>query len=830
MIRTGWSAGLVAVLALAAHPATATNACTSSAAPLQINPTPVRLPAGRVGKAYRHRLHATGGVPPYTYYAQTLPPGFTLSADGTLQGKASPLPLLTLFTVRVCDKNDDVAQDTFRLAIVSPRRRPRLSPKPSPKPAPKPAPKPPPKPQEPPPSGQSVVVYTLTPAILKQLKPKAKSSAGAASTQGGGTADPTAEEAAGVDPEDYLPAIDSDTSGAAAQSTTKSSTASAAKPSTAAAVKSSTTTASLSGGSAGTPSTTAAPTLAANVLKKVKAALKPLEGVEYPERDLFAAALTARLCDAFGKSNGESSLAQGKSTTVVLGLGCRTKDSKPAAECETATKGAQSPRKGAASSPLVALREWLVEQAGVTHRLTLKDHPLTLGPTLKLAPKWSGAGCGCVHPEAASWVPGEPGGTVMGFYPLWQAAGKLQKPDFNVFARISVFALSFDENGDLARPKWTDDDWDFVREAHRHHTQLDFTLYRDNWAFLKGLDSFERHRIADTVASQAVAFIDRPLRDPFSSAKAWLPGFAVTERVGDGLTVYLRPPASGRRLRRKFRRFAKDLIETLISSLQRANRQATLNVVMDDQALEAPDSVWPLGSLAQYIARASAGVGPDQVPTGTCYGPAAVKMCYLVLLSEPLAESGRQLRRYIENDRTISYQQRRFIRDSVIPVISTGSVTGDTLGNRFAQFADQFSGAGFWPVFDRGSALDEEVARELPKGFRYPGSGPSGGIEIWVCQYRWPLRTAFEGLLVLWLIGAVAYKTSCRVQKLGLPYLLGLLIGAVVLVLLGAVLLTWDPSLSELRKGNALLAALLIALIAMAGYQLVRAKTRVEKP
>lgn len=843
MIRTGWSAGLTAVLAtvlatvlaLAAHPAAATNACTGSAAPLQIIPGLVRLPAGVVGKAYRHQLHATGGVPPYTYYAQTLPPGFTLSTDGILQGKASPLPLLTLFTVRVCDKNGGVAQQTFRLAIVPPwhppKPKPKPKPSPKPKPAPQPAPKPSPKPEKPEPAVQSMVVYKLTPAILKKLKPKANSSASAASTQGG-TTGPSAEEAAGVNPEDFLPAVDPGADGAAGQaaSTTKSSATSAAKPSSTSTAKSSATSSPKSSAASATkpstsstanPSTSRAtpPALAAGVLKKVKAALKPLEGVEYPGRELFGAALTARLCRALEKSAGGSDPVQRKPASAAPETVCPSQESGSAVKGRTATKGAQSAQKKTASSPLPALLDWLVEQAGVRH-----EFPLTS------APRWSGAGCGCVHPEATSWMPGQSGGTIMGFYPLWQATKQVQKPDFNMFARISVFALTFDGKGDLVTPKWTTSEWTFVRQAHLHHTRVDFTLYRNHWAFLEGSD---RHLIATALAQQAVGFIDRPVPGLAARSHRWLPGFAVTERLGDGLTLYFqRPPTQSETLLKNFHSFTDTLIHALIKTFRQRGGHYTLNIVMRENAIGASMSAWPIESLAKYISLAggATALNGSNAPEGSCYGQASVKVCYLVLLGEPLERSARNLRDYIETTPGVTQEQRRLIRSSVIPVIPTGSVKGEQLGTQLGHFTDWFAGAGFWPVFGRDSEADKDVSGQLQEGFSYPGPSVGRSIATRVCEYRWPLRAAFEGLLLLWLIGAVAYKSSCRVQKLGLRYLLGLLIGAVVVVLLGAVLLTWDPDLTGLRQGNALLAALLIAIIAVAGYQLFKAKMRVEKP
>lgn len=47
---------------------------------------PATLPDGRAGVEYRQQLAASGGVEPYTFFSDVLPPGFMLSADGLLHG------------------------------------------------------------------------------------------------------------------------------------------------------------------------------------------------------------------------------------------------------------------------------------------------------------------------------------------------------------------------------------------------------------------------------------------------------------------------------------------------------------------------------------------------------------------------------------------------------------------------------------------------------------------------------------------------------------------------------------------------------------------------
>ena len=63
------------------------------------------LPEVKLGRAYRHRMTATGGTGPYTFVISrgALYPGLTLDLDGTISG--TPTGSTTGFTVKVTDSN-----------------------------------------------------------------------------------------------------------------------------------------------------------------------------------------------------------------------------------------------------------------------------------------------------------------------------------------------------------------------------------------------------------------------------------------------------------------------------------------------------------------------------------------------------------------------------------------------------------------------------------------------------------------------------------------------------------------------------------------------------
>ena len=138
-----------------------------------------------------------------------------------------------------------------------------------------------------------------------------------------------------------------------------------------------------------------------------------------------------------------------------------------------------------------------------------------------------------------------------------------------------------------------------------------------------------------------------------------------------------------------------------------------------------------------------------------------------------------------------------------------------------------FGGVGFWAASSLNQPLGQMLSTRVRSSFltRIPQAEQ---LNAWICDYRWPLRMAAEGLLVIWLIAFAFYQSSCRIRQIGLPYQLGLLLGAIAFLIVGALLLVGDPTLAEVRRGNALLALLVVALIATIAYHML--KPRVESP
>lgn len=90
---------------------------TSAFVPVRV--TSVSLPGGSVGKAYKGKIDAAGGIPFYQWdvVAGALPPGLKLdSFDGTLRGTPTIADVYE-FTIRVRDYEEKSRGQTRKLRI-----------------------------------------------------------------------------------------------------------------------------------------------------------------------------------------------------------------------------------------------------------------------------------------------------------------------------------------------------------------------------------------------------------------------------------------------------------------------------------------------------------------------------------------------------------------------------------------------------------------------------------------------------------------------------------------------------------------------------------------
>ncbi|HEX7817339.1 hypothetical protein [Dyella sp.] len=778
--------------------AQAATSCTTGVQPLQLGGSVVTLPAGMVGEHYQYKLYATGGVPPYIFQSDSLPAGFNLAPTGELAVAPSDLPLIAVFTALVRDRRDCIAQQTYRLKIDPIKStpipatpiplKPRKPPAP-PKPVVPPEPKPP-APKEPA-APEPLVTVPLSDTLdePQSLAPR-------------------------MDTYELTEAIfeDKDVQAALKLMSTRAATA------THVSVNDEPASASTSVATPASKEVDAdvaqdqVDTDITDTKEQFKRLIQPLIGVDYPGRDLFSAALDTRLCRF--------------SETLILAAAHKQKRPPPSmADFGCPPNWAQLEKQDSfvPSDPLPwkmlpqllmspGLRSLLIEKARQVHPL--------LDP---VAPLWNGDGCGCTRKLQ---------GEIYGFYPFWLTQDKPQLLDFTVITRIELAMLWLNDNGELSVPSWTTSQQTaFIREARRHRTQLDYTLYRNDWQFLKGIANNDISRLTAQWAQQSADFIDSPLPDLVSRSHAWVPGFAKVERVGDGLTLFLdRMPAANDPLRPVFMTYLDQQVLALITELRRRDREYVLNIVIRDKDMDITNGIWQIRSMLSYIKLAEAPKIKDgHVVIGSAryHSNTNLTMRYMVLLTEPTRQGRRSVGAAIDLDKKLGEDDRRMLLRKVIPVVSSGSANESELADEMAYVADNFGGAGFWTAPDREQATGKMVSTRIRSGFLAQATKVAP-FQSLVCEYRWPLRMLFEVLLLVWVIAFVLYQSSCRFRRAGRKYQFSLLGGAIPVLILGAVLLAGDPELTAIRQGNALLLIMLIALILSIAYHIL--KPRVERP
>lgn len=808
-----------------AGPDTKDCCCQGNSSALQLlDGNAYRLPAGTSGKAYQHQLSASGGRKPYRFsvIAGSLPDGLALQAGGAISGQAGAKATTRTFTVQLADADGQTVSQPYRLPIQAPGA-PRAASASSAASAPavaaltglsmQAA-------QAPAPMQQYTTVrtYQLLPARLDELvlvvpAPPPETAASAAGGDAiavvGGPPPQPAEAAVAAPPAPPAPAA--------------------------------------SAGPAALPPMPLPPTedMTEAQVEQVKTLLKPLLGIDYPSKALFAAALDAQVCSyikaLLDEQAKQSSLAP--PSPEQWAQACPSP--RLAATPSNATKTAPHKSGSAAALPPAgttqttdtiplaqlpqtvlpdALREWLIEAA-------LQTHELDLSKPIQWVAK---PGCGCVLDGLS--------GQVYGFYPAWLAQGKPQEIDFSVLTRISHFALPFDADGNLGTPdKWSDEHLDFIRTARRHGTALDLTIYRNDWTFLLSGTPASRTAMLDRlllqVPSRAVQLINQPLPDIASSTKAWLPGFAQTQYFGDGITLYfddLPSAATQPALRQAYNAFLRNFVQATINQLKKEKRSYTLNIVVPAQQFGAEGS-YDVQSLFDYLKYAE----EPEMQNGRIKARSAeyksrtnVTVRFLVMLAEPTTRTKKELHSLIESSPALHGENRRIFMRRIVPVITYAKLPNQQLEDDFAYFEDNFGGIGFWPLpligaaDDPAATADASLTAALVSSYTYGEANANAkAVGGWVCVHRWQLRSAFVLVAVLAALCSALVLINCTLRQRFIRFLP--LLGVPVLGI-GALLINFDPDLRALRDSGVLLWAL-VAGLALFALQTVL-KPKVEKP
>ena len=553
---------------------------------------------------------------------------------------------------------------------------------------------------------------------------------------------------------------------------------------------------------------------------QLKDLLASMLDVEYPGRQLFEAALDAQIC-AYARTLIQTAARKaGKPELTPKQLAVVRAPDWAALAKKGRGLGAKTPATAATdqipldqiSSTLMTfqVREWLVAQAAQAHPLVYSK------PVL-----WTGDGTGTALDALT--------GKIYGFYPLWGAQDKPQRVDFSLLHRISLFGFSFEADGKVGSPDlWTPELVAFMAEADRHLTQVDFTLFRNEWSFLRSLAKTDQALLVQKLSQNTRNLIDRPIPGFLARMRAFLPFFGDRAHFGSGLTLWLEPPTEPA-LRQLFDDFYPQLVAGLIQELGKGERAYTLNLVIPDAVFGQP-GCFEAKSLLALLKSTDPGhraSGPGALlgePTS-----ANLTLRFIVPLSEPVNASEKRLRALVENSEGIDGSGCHVLLRRILPMLfSTGSDPAELLDN-LTYLEDNFGGVAFWPVPAQLEAGSASLRNSLLTTFCPPEVTPPSGLLRWVAEHRWPLRVLFDALLllavfVLLLLLALSYQVS----RLGRPVQLGLLGGLLLLVLVAGLLLSGDPGLTELREGNSLLWILIGVLGLGALFSVL--KRRVEKP
>ncbi|WP_156421913.1 Ig domain-containing protein [Paucibacter sp. KCTC 42545] len=815
-------ASLASTLPACSSDASASASSTAKPATANCLPNPTfnldistaRLPSALVGRQYLHQILALGGQAPLSFaLAQgQLPLGLSLSETGAIFGKPSQ-PETQAFEVRLSDADGRSVTQAYTLKVSGAPGASKPTAAASSASAPKPAP-----PLKtlsaadaqgltPEPPRTAITTYQLPANFVEQLKAAAEAAQAAEAAAAAEAAQQAAQQ--GTEP---LPSSEPSVSAAST-----AGNAATARPAAGAA------SANPSSSTAATAAAEDMPVLPAAQLKQIEKILQPLLGVEYPTRHLFEAALDAQLCQFSRALLNSSAAKEGKTPPS---------DSEFARACppDWAALARKPPAPAQASKPLAwqdlapsilppDLRRTVINLAAAK-----PAHPVGIQTPIVL----DGADCACLRDDLTQ--------PIIAFYPAWLApAPDANKLDFSMINRINFFALGFaGESLADARPQdWPESHTQFIREARRHGSKIDFTIYRNDWQFLATEPAGERaaltQRMLDQIPPQARALIDSSLQDLASRAKAAMPGFGEVQTLGDGITLFFdEAPAGNDPLRPRFEDFFHRFVLAMASELKKGGRPYALNIVVPDHLLGVTGS-YDIARLFDFIKAVEEPrmqedrIAESKTPSG--YEPGSqVTLRFIVLLSEPSKLNKKTLRALIENAPELHGNNRRIFLRKIVPLLSLPQANEQQLDDDLIYAEDNFGGIAFWPLPLAGEYWSPAAAKSLLAVFSsQAGNSLDSAICSFVCIQRWWVRLAFELLLLIGLLSVLLLQLSCELRA---KYGRYALLGGVPTLIVGAMLLHCDPALARVREGSGQTIVMLGLLLALALWTLFKPKVK----
>lgn len=787
----------------------------------------VPLPNARLNQPYKARDVVRGGRAPYRFSVDgALPPGMFLEEDGVLAGTPTATGTFRfLLTVRDASRPPHLDQAMYVLRVVDP----------------KPA--------------------TATPAAPPATKPVAAAARPAKSRPDNTLKSVTEDQTNLTVPRDpplpmtyVLTAAKLETIFKNAEASMGESLMTAANAANAADATDGTAV----GNEASAPRPLAVkPPVLGPTLDQLREMLTPLQDVEHPTRAVFQDSLRARQCEYFLRHVNALALEQHKDAIrrcprredlaetdrphLAASGSAATVKATNAAKPTTPTTSTSSLAPG--SLPVMTfldmlmpphLLEEITDVAGT-------EHPLSQARPLRLKPD----GCGCSLQDIEN--------DVFGFLPYWMG-GETDAPipvRFDKFTRLQYMGVLLRNNGEYLRPTgWDSPGGGFARRVDQHGVGLDLVLYRRDFRALMRLTDEERKTVLDTTAAQVGEMLDLRHGDLQGGLEALLPpGWREEAHVYDGLTVFFEP-TDDEAADPRFEQFLLAYLHRLTETMQaRGTRAFHLNLVIPQHLLGETSTAFRFRNLLAIMkaAERQRGVGDDggrkeRSAAAVTYksspdyvGTSDITVSFLAPLGTGSDIGKMQLRSRTDFNDELAGQDRMAVLGSVVPVLLHPGGKPEALAPEEQESLDRdlvyigwsFGGVALWPLPVAGLGAGESVLTALDHRFWSFLDQDTSFCRI-VCPMRMPLRLALEALMVLVGTALLIYGWNCRVRRMGSVILMGLWAGAIATLAVAFAIFSCDPSLNELRKGNALLVAIILILVV--GGLVVTFKPRVEPP
>lgn len=551
---------------------------------------------------------------------------------------------------------------------------------------------------------------------------------------------------------------------------------------------------------------------------QLRAILTPLVGVEYPSRAMFIGAVEAERCRYYLRRVAElAAERQLKAPTVCP---------RPAAQrspLETPPPPKRNERRPDQTAvPLEVFFDSLVAEDNLRDAVAAatKLHPVGQSRPLRLTAE----GCQC--------APGHKNNEVVGIIPFWRAGETPMPINFNLFTRLQYMGVVLKDDGGYDLPT----DWNgalsgFSREAQRFDVAMDLVVYRRSWAQLLNQSDAVQTTMINNAAETAVRMVTQERDD----TQTWMnrlllkPGEDSNSRVFGGLTIFFDDTPAEGPARERYTHFLQRFVDRILALMQKDGRSFRLNLVVPDQQLgeQLPYSYEWLMSLKLKAERKDRHQQRDVLPGSRepdYTGTGDVTVQFLVMMSGDPDSQKKNIRRSIDLTRQVQGVRRIDFLDSLLPVVvhatspeaAPANVTA-SLARDFPYLEWNYGGVALWPLPLADVGLGNQVITPLTKYFLDPPSNREKACG-WICPNRLPLRLLAQTLLIGCLVAALVYAMNCRVQRLGLVYLVVLGLVALLAAALCLMLLTCDPALSWLRDSPYVPVVALVLVVALCVY------------